>query len=84
MKKEIEIKLGNVRELWELYEYYLEEFRKSNYSYIEPLKFEEFVQGEVTICSNCNRYILQDNLGISELAIQDNVCEDCIEGGYGA
>lgn len=79
----IKITKENVKELWELYEYYLEEFRKNNYSYIESLKFEEFVQGEVTKCSNCNRYILQDNLGISELAIQDNICEECMEEGYG-
>ena len=75
----MKITLENVKELWELYEYYLEEFRKNNYSYIEPLKFEEFVESDVTYCNNCMRYVLKDNIGTSELAIQDNICEECME-----
>lgn len=79
----MKITLENVKELWELYEYYLDEFRKNNYSNIKPKHFENFVESEVTICSNCGRYVLVDNIGTSELAMQDNICEECLEMGYG-
>jgi hypothetical protein len=78
----MEINKDNVQDLWVLYEAYKEEFRKEHYSNVEPLKFEEYVD-EITICNNCFRYVPKDDIGTSELAMQDNICEDCIEDGYG-
>lgn len=80
----MEINLENVKELWELYEIYKEDFYKRYYSNVKCMGFEEFVDSEVTKCNNCGRYITKDELGTSELAITDNICEDCMQDGYGA
>lgn len=77
------INKNNVEELWAMYEDYQENFYQSHYSDAKCYSFEEFVDNEVTQCSNCNMYILKDNLGYSELAINDNICENCMEDGYG-
>lgn len=75
----MKITLENVKELWELYECYLNEFRKNNYSNIEPSKFEHFVETDVTICSSCRRYVLINNIGTIESKMQSNICKNCIE-----
>lgn len=77
------INKDNVEELWTIYEDYKETFYKTHYSDVKCYNFEEFVDSEVTKCSNCDRYVLNDHIGFSELAIQDNICEDCMENGYG-
>lgn len=38
---------------------------------------------DLTICKNCECVVPIDCMGESELAIQDHVCKDCMEEGYG-
>lgn len=76
----------NVKDLWGLYEIYMQEYKKHCISFkemTEMLNFEDFVDCEVTQCSQCGEYILEDDLGSSELASQDNICQECMENGYG-
>jgi hypothetical protein len=80
----IEIHPDNVQELWELYENYLIEFRSENYSDAKPVCFEDYVYNEITYCENCGEYRTLDEMGESELALQDHICEYCMENGYGA
>ena len=79
----IEINKSNVSELWELYEEYKKNFYKRYYSSVECEDFQTFVENNVKQCSNCEAYVLEENMGISELALQDNICLECIEEGYG-
>lgn len=93
----MEITLNNVKYLWALYEDYLEEFRETHYSDAKPETFEEMAKqmiycentdeyhwkDECFYCNNCQSWYLEDEKGTSELAIQDNICEYCIEDGYG-
>ena len=79
----IQINKNNVMILWSIYEDYLEEFKKNNYSNQKPAYFEDYVQNEITMCHNCYEYRTLDEMGHSELALQDNICEYCMENGYG-
>ena len=80
--QEIKITTHNVRDLWELYEYYMDQFYKSHYSYIECMNFQEFVKEEVKKCDNCGEYITDD---FGRLTEHDGyICDQCIEDGYGA
>ena len=79
----IEIHPDNVKELWELYENYLIEFKSENYSDAKPAYFEDYVYNEITQCQCCGEYRTLDEMGTSELALQDHICEYCMEDGYG-
>jgi len=93
----IQINKNNVEYLWSLYEDYLEEFNQTHYSNVKPKYFEEMVEqmvycentdeyhwkDETFYCNNCNSYYLEEEKGESELALQDNICQYCIEDGYG-
>ena len=79
----VEINKDNVSELWELYEEYKANFYRTHFTIEECSKFEDFVYTEVRQCSNCQRYILEEQLGHTELALQDCICEDCMQDGYG-
>ena len=96
--KRIEINCENVKELWGLYEEYLTDFRERHYSNIEPMYFEQFVEKEIEYCDseckyefksemfyceNCGYWYMTEEKGSSELALQDNICEYCMEDGYG-
>lgn len=81
--EKVEITTKNVEYLWELYEEYLEECKKLHYSDYKPKCFEDFVESEVCQCSNCGEYVTEEHMGTSELALQDNICDDCMFNGYG-
>lgn len=74
----------NVKELWGLYEDYKSEFYKRHYSDVQCEDFETYIENNVKKCNNCERYILDENMGISELALQDSICADCMSDGYGS
>ena len=39
--------------------------------------------GTYDYCSNCGEWKEQDDMGSSELAMQDKICKDCMGDGYG-
>lgn len=81
---EIKITKDNVKELWELYEELKTEFYKNYYANVKfPYNFEEFVENEITVCNQCGEYVLTSDIGYSELAINDNICINCMNNGYG-
>lgn len=80
--KKVEITTKNVEYLWELYEKYLEECKKFYYSDFKPKYFEEFVESEIHQCSVCKEYKLEKNMGVSELALKNEICDDCIFNDY--
>lgn len=85
-ENKMKITTKNVKELWELYEDYKKEYKRHCISFkelSEIYSFEEFVDNEVTVCSQCEEYILTDNIGTSEIAQQDNICLNCMEEKYG-
>ena len=88
----------NVAELWGLYEEYLNDFRENYFSNVEPMCFEQFVEdqieyceseckyefkSEMFYCDNCGCWYMEDEMGTSELALQDGICEYCMQNGYG-
>ena len=84
MKKEISIEVisENLQKCWDEYTYYVEKFKKENYSDQKPMDFVDFCENELTICSNCGEVVLKDEIP-NNAYNSDNVCEYCInEGGY--
>ena len=79
----IVIDQNNVKELWKLYENYKDDFYKRYFSDVKCPDFEQFVEDEVTKCSNCGDYVTKDEMGVSELALNDNICQYCMQDGYG-
>lgn len=78
------INKNNVQELWEIYESYRNDFYKNYYSDVECQSFEDYVENNVKKCNNCCRYVLEEDMGKSELAINDEICADCMQDGYGS
>ena len=78
------INKNNVAELWEIYEEYKKEFYKRYYSDVPCEDFETYIENNVKQCNNCFGYILNDDMGNSELALQDGICKDCMQDGYGS
>ena len=74
----------NLKECWELYKDYLEEFRKRNYSDAIPEDFVEWCEDELYDCPNCGQVVIKDNQErLNDDLNSDKVCDDCIEcGGY--
>lgn len=94
----VKITKDNVKELWELYEYYKELEKDEHYSDYKSKWFEQFVEDEIEYCEsegkyefksemfycdNCGCWYMEDEKGTSELALQDGICEYCMENGYG-
>lgn len=79
----MEITRYNVQDLWDLYEEYKQEHLKEHYSNSLML-FEEYIENYITQCTNCEEYRHTDEMGISELALSDHICIDCMKDGYGA
>ena len=74
----------NLKECWELYRDYLEEFRKRNYSDATPMDFVEYCEEELYQCPNCYTIVVKDNqTRLNDDLNPDNVCDWCIEeDGY--
>lgn len=77
VKNGIKITRNNVQELWELYENTPDAYTDENCT------FEGFVKYDVKRCANCGNYVLEDDIGTSELAMTDKICRFCEEDGYG-
>lgn len=92
----IEITKDNVQRLWEMYEEYKKDHNE-NFR-CEPLPFEYIVKERIVYCEsdmdyhwktdvfkceNCGEYRLEDEMSKSELALQDCICEYCMQDGYG-
>ena len=80
----MEVNINNVKDCWELYEAYKEEFRKENYSDASYDDFENWCLNELYECPNCGEIVLKDEqLHLNEPYNCDNVCDECIEvNGY--
>ena len=59
------------------------EDKVKHHAEIEAWKKLGYDEDQLTICKQCNCVIPIEYLGTSELAIQDNICKDCMEDGYG-
>lgn len=77
------INKNNVEQLWALYEDYREEFYKNYYSDVKCDDFETYVANNITKCSNCGDYVHIDEMGVSELALEEHICAYCMRNGYG-
>ena len=64
--------VGNIS--WEFFYKKIEEKKRG-------VKMKE--EKETTVCSNCGETVSTEDMGTSELAIQDHVCKECMEEGYG-
>lgn len=84
MNANYEIVDRNLKECWEYYKEYREEFRKNNYSDKEPQDFLDWCYEELYECPNCGEIVLKDDqTRMCDPFNADNVCDDCIEnGGY--
>ena len=75
------ITIDNVKRCWELYEIYMEEYRKTHYS--DNVDYDDFVdwcENELYECPNCGEIVRKDEQ--EHLFINgnyDGVCDDCIE-----
>lgn len=80
----MEVNINNVKDCWELYEAYKEEFRKENYSDASYDDFENWCLNELYECPNCGEIVLKDEQShLNEPYNCDNVCDECIEvNGY--
>lgn len=79
------ISKNNVLELWELYECYKKDYKRHSLSIkelSEMYSFEEYTD-TVEQCSNCKKYFNNDESIYNQLALQDIICNECIENGYG-
>ena len=74
----------NLKECWELYKEYLEEFRKTHYSDAIPMDFVDYCSDELYECPNCGEIVIKDDQEKLYYDFNsDDVCDDCIEcGGY--
>lgn len=75
---------------------FLEEEEKGNYSDFKLTTFEEYIKlyelkpehhdairDYERICNNCLEIINEDDMGTTELALTDGICQNCMEEGYG-
>ena len=81
----MKVTVDNVKECWELYEIYMEEYRKTHYS--DDINYDDFVdwcENELYQCPSCGNVVLKDEqTQMCKPYNSDNVCDDCIEnGGY--
>lgn len=74
----------NLKECWEYYKEYRDNFIKTHYSNAEVQDFLDWCYEELYQCPNCECVVLKDDqLRMHEPLNPDNVCDDCIEnGGY--
>lgn len=74
----------NLKNCWEYYKDYLEEFRERHYSDAIPKDFVEWCEDELYECPNCGQVVIKDNqYKLNSDFNSDKVCDDCIEcGGY--
>lgn len=76
------INRNNVKELWELYEDYKADFYKNYYSDVKCEDFENYINNNVKQCNACKDYYLDEEMGKSEFALENNICQYCMQNGY--
>lgn len=79
--KEFTVTVDNVKECWEYYEDYMEEYRKEHYS--DDTNYDEFVnwcENELMECPNCGNIVRKDFQ--EHLDNLNGVCDQCIIDGY--
>ena len=59
------------------------EEKNKNRVIIEAFKKLGYDCDDLTICNNCECVVPIEYMGESELAIQDHICKDCMQEGYG-
>lgn len=62
---------------------YMELHRKRNFSNIKPAEFEDYLYNNYIKCKQCGEWKNEDDMGDSELALEDVVCKECMENSYG-
>ena len=79
--EEIKITEENVKELWRWYESYLSDFHKRYYDNVKaPYNFEEYVEHNIVKCECCGELVDEEYISNR---YDENICEDCINNGYG-
>ena len=72
-----------LKECWEFYKDYLEEFRKAHFSDAIPMDFIEYCEEELYQCPNCGEIVIKDNQERLHNDLNpDKVCDWCVEDGY--
>ena len=80
MNASYEIVDKNLKECWEYYKEYRQEFAKTHYSDAQPQDFLDWCYEELYECPNCREVVLIDEqLHLNEPYNCDNVCDYCIE-----
>lgn len=84
MNANYEIVDRNLKECWEYYKEYRENFFKENYSDTKIQDFLDWCYDNLYECPNCGDIVLLDEqTRMCDPLNPDNVCDDCIEnGGY--
>lgn len=77
---EFTVTVDNVRECWEYYEQYIEEFFNEHYSDASYEDFVEWCENELMECPNCGEIIKKDTQ--EHLDNLNGVCDQCIINGY--
>ena len=73
---------NNLKECWEFYKDYVEDFKKNHYSDEIPEDFISWCEDNLTICPSCREVVLQDDIPTNAYNC-DEVCEYCIrQSGY--
>lgn len=72
---------NNLKECWEFYKDYVEDFKKNHYSDEIPEDFISWCEDNLTICPGCSEIVLQDDITLDTFNT-DEVCETCIENDY--
>ena len=82
--KDIKVNVDNVKECWELYEQYIEEFQKEHYSDVSYDEFVNWCENELGECPSCGTIVWKDKQEhLIDNFNTDQVCDDCIEScGY--
>lgn len=78
----IEITSKNVRELWDIYSEYLENY-KANFRDDNYMNFEEYVHDRIIQCDQCGEYYDIEDDYVRSLEDGNNICEQCMTNGWG-
>lgn len=74
----------NLQECWEYYKEYRKYFIQRYYSDNEPQDFLKWCFEELYQCPNCEAIVLKDEQSwLNHPLNSENVCDECMEDGYG-
>ena len=79
----VEITDKNVKELWQIYSNYVEDY-KANFRDDDYMRFEEYVADRVIECDQCGEYYdVEDDYVRYIEGTDDHICEQCLTNGWG-